>query len=243
MPPLKILAIQQIPPEERPRERCLKSGPAGLSLRECLALILGSGPPGLGCLGLAGQLLKRTQTDSADEDSAFFIAMENSGIAHLQDCPGLGPAAQSRILAAFELGRRYSLFRHRVCQNSVHTQPPTELTLAKQAVKRLPSYLKSEPKEWLGFTPIYSSGLLGDFCMVEKGARTHVNVDPAELFARILSLRPKAIILFHNHPSGYLEPSQADLDLTGLVAKTARQFGIQLLGHWIVGPCGQRWLN
>jgi DNA repair protein RadC len=234
-------SIRQTPAEERPRERCLKTGPASLSLRECLAIILGSGPPGIGCLGLATRLLERTQTP--DEDAAFFIAMENAGIAHLQDCPGLGPAAQSRILAAFELGRRYAIFRHRVCQNPTHSAPPSHLTLAKLAIKRLPAYLKTEPKEWFGFTPVYASRILGNFCLVEKGARTHVNVDPAELFARILSLRPKAIILFHNHPSGHLEPSVPDRELTALIAQTAGQFGIQVLGHWIVGPCGQNWLD
>jgi DNA repair protein RadC len=79
--------------------------------------------------------------------------------------------------------------------------------------------------------------------MVEKGARTHVNLDPAELFARILALRPRGVFLFHNHPSGILTPSQEDLDLTHTIREISEKFGIQLLGHWIVSAQSEHWIT
>lgn len=233
--------IKPIPPFERPRERCLTIGPSCLSLRECLALILGSGPPKKGCLGVASDILQHPGEglSSEDEETAFFTAMEISGNSYLKNLPSLGSAGRAKILAAFELGRRYALHR----SQKHRERPPrssTLLPISLQALLRISQKDRSEPQEWFGFIPYHRSGELGGLCLVERGARTHVNVDPTELFARILVLRPRGIILFHNHPSGNVTPSEQDIELTEQVALTAKQFGIQLLGHWIVSPETER---
>ena len=185
---------------ERPRERCLSQGPKCLSLRECIALILGSGPRGKGCLGLAKEVLHSPGEGlaSEDEERAFFTAMEVSGTAHLKGLSGLGAAGQARILAAFELGRRYALYRERT-KSQGRSRHKLDV-IAKQALERINTDLRNEPQEWLGFVPLYRSGDLGELCLVERGVRTHVNIDPAELFARLLALRPSGFFLFHNHP-------------------------------------------
>jgi DNA repair protein RadC len=69
--------------------------------------------------------------------------------------------------------------------------------------------------------------------------RTHVNVEPSELFARVLALRPRGFFLFHNHPSGTLSASGPDLHLTQRVKSTAQQLGLDFLGHWIVTAQGE----
>ena len=242
------------PMAERPRERCLEAGAQSLSLRECLALILGSGPPKTGCLGLAHLLLTRVSSglhnenvnrvSSEEVDRAFFTALEVSGKSYLSEIPGLGPAGQAKILAAFELGRRYSLFRTQngVDANQRRKSSPSILPFPRGNIQRLTHLAlqkisprdRSEPQEWLGFVPVYRSGQVGQLCVVEKGARTHVNVDPAELFARVLALRPRSIFLFHNHPSGTLMASAEDVRLTEQVRALAQQLNIALLGHWIV---------
>ncbi len=236
--------MEKTPPSERPRERCLETGPSCLSLRECLALIISSGPRGVGCLGLAGQLLERPGKGLGriDEERAFFTGIETSGTAYLKELPGLGPSAQAKILAAFELGRRYALYRcsfHKKIQMTEMSLPD----LATLALNKITQKQRTEPQEWLGFVPIHRSGELGDLCVVEKGVRTHVNTDPAELFARLLALRPKGFFLFHNHPSGLTKPSVQDFDLTNRVAGLSKQLGIQLVGHWIVTPENERWIG
>lgn len=235
--------IQLIPAPERPRERCLERGARCLSLRECIALILGSGPPAVGSLGLASQILKRPGEglSPTDEERAFFTALEASGAAYLKNISGLGPAGQARLLAAFELGRRYVSFRDDNTKKKSHKKQ-TFSNLAAQALNQISTPYRTEPQEWLGFVPIHRSGNLGEFSVVERGVRTHVNIDPAELFARILALRPYGFFLFHNHPSGNLTPSHQDIDLTNKVREIAEQFGIQLLGHWIVTPESEQWI-
>lgn len=234
--------IDLTPKNERPRERCLKMGARCLSLRECVAILLNSGPQGQGCLGLASQILNRSGggLNSEDEERAFFTAMESAGSAHLNEINGLGPAGKARILAAFELGRRYFIF---ISKNQAESnQKPSLTSLNAQALKKISSSYRNEPQEWLGFVPIHRSGKIGNLCIVERGARTHVNIDPAELFARILALRPKGFFLFHNHPSGSLAPSAPDFHLTEQVAKVAQHLGVILFDHGIVSSSGEQWI-
>lgn len=229
-------------PEERPRERCLSQGARCLSLRECLAVVFGSGPTGQGALGLAHSVLSKSgdPANAMEQESAFFTALEAEGTAHLHGVRGLGDAHRARVLAAFEIGRRYANFRDRTrVRNRPKRRPHL---LASHALELIDAPWKCEPKEWLGFVPVFRNGQPGPLCIVERGARTHVNTEPAELFARVLSLRPIAFFLFHNHPSGDLDPSPQDFDLTERVHRLAKQLGVPLLGHGIVSPRGERWI-
>jgi DNA repair protein RadC len=231
--------IQNTPASERPRERCLERGAQSLSLRECLALIIGSGPPRVGCLGLANLILNRPGIgfSGIEEERAFFNAMEVSANAVIQDVPGLGLANQAKLLAAFELGRRYAIFRE---TKQTPRKLPRNSDLGSRALQKVLPAFRNESREWLGFIPFYRNSELGDLCVVEHGVRTHVNVDPAELFARLLSLRPVGFFLVHNHPSGNTTPSDQDFDLTRRVGALSRQLGIRLLGHWIVASRDER---
>src|SRR3954465_3283717 len=101
---LPLASATDVPSDERPRERCLSHGASCLSLRECLALILGSGPPGSGALGLAGRILELPGTglDAEESERAFFTALESSAAPHWDvDAAGLGPAGLARLMAAF----------------------------------------------------------------------------------------------------------------------------------------------
>jgi DNA repair protein RadC len=235
--------ITTTPTEERPRERCLVKGPQALSLRECLALIIGSGPRGVGCMGLANEILSRPGTGLSplDEERAFFNAIETASPGLLQGIFGLGDANRAKLLATFELSRRYSIHREQAKRPKaiLHSLK----NLSNFALEKVPVTLRNDAREWLGFVPHYRSGDLGDLCIVERGVRTHVNTDPAELFARVLALRPQAFYLIHNHPSGNPEPSSADYDITRRVQNVARQLGVRLLGHWIVAPEAEHWLR
>lgn len=236
--------MRELPQSERPRERCLEKGARSLSLRECLALILNSGPRGKGSLGLAQDLLERPGTgfEETEQERAFFLAMEVSSDAYLEGIAGLGDASQARLLAAFELARRYALFREAKLPQTLG-QPPSLLKVAKTALARVSLEKRVESQEWLGFVPCYRTGEVGQLCLVERGVRTHVNIEPIELFARVLALRPHGFILIHNHPSGDLTPSLPDQEITERVAELSRPFGIRMLGHWIVSSRGEYWIK
>lgn len=228
---------------ESPRERCLESGPECLSLRECLAVMLGTGPKEVGCFGLADRILELPGSglSAQDEERAFFTVMETLGKTYLKSVHGLGPAGQARVLAAFELGRRYTLYRYG--HHRIQKRERSHSQLSSLVLEKIPPKFRVEPKEWFGFIPIYRTGEVGELCIVEKGVRTHVNTDPIELFARVLALRPSGFFLAHNHPTGDANASWQDQDLTEKVGKLSKQLGIRLLGHWIVAPQTQRMIS
>jgi DNA repair protein RadC len=192
---------------------------------------------------LAEKILDRPGAglNSEAQQIAFFTALEVSGLTFLKGISGLGPAGQSKLLAAFELGRRYHHYRSREAQS--HLKNLSLPKLARLALQKITQNSRSDPQEWLAFIPLDRSGELGEFCLVEKGARTHVNVDPAELFARVLGLRPQGFFLVHNHPSGNTEPSPEDQELTHQVANVSKQLGLTFFGHWIVSTQSETWLN
>ncbi len=221
---------------EVPEVRARSHGWHCLSLRECLSVIAedetapAGSPMELPCTGLP----------SDEQERAFFMSMELSPDGphgYLGHQPRLSQRAAVRLGAAFELAARYAQFRESRLSPRPLTGSDTEpCSLMESALKKVPALYRSLPKEWLGFVPIHGNGQVGSFCLVERGVKTHVNVDPAELFARILILRPAAIVLFHNHPSGNLTPSRSDRDLTTKVRSLGAQFGVTLLGHWILSP-------
>jgi DNA repair protein RadC len=236
------MSIHNLLPDERPRERCLRTGPLSLSLRELVAVILGTGPSGQGCLGVARAIVDAPGAASSPEEqaAAFFTALEGSPSGALNPVRGLGPAGRARILASFELARRYAAFRAGRLRQEAPSVRGTRSSTEHLAILRVSEEDRQSPREWLGFVPVFGIGRVGPLCRVETGARTHVNVEPAELFSRILALRPNGIVLFHNHPSGSLEPSWNDLELTRSVQNVASALGIRLLGHWILTAVGER---
>jgi len=227
-----LTQIKKIPIEERPRERCLLYGPQTLSLRECLAILIGSGPQKIGCLGVAKNILNKSQKHlHAEEAEHAFFANFHSFSEVLANTKGLGNASLARILVALDLGRRY---HEHLVANTPDERGITKDNLEKNILKRIPTTFRSMSKEWIGFVPVYSERKIGKLSVIEKGARHHVNFEPARLFSRILILQPVAFALFHNHPSGRISPSNHDRKITNIVAEIAQHLGIIFLGHWVV---------
>jgi DNA repair protein RadC len=222
---------------EDPMERCLQFGAECLSLRECVSLLISSTHE-VNALEVSGKLVELPGRGMAEteQERAFFLGLEATGPSYLKSTKVLDARSQSRILAAFEMGRRY----HRWHANRLQDQPGSNLSV--MALDKIPYRKRSASKEWLGFVPCYSHSEVGELCIVEYGVRTHVNIDPAEFFARLLPLRPKGFFLFHNHPSGQLYPSGQDLVLTEQMSEIASQFNILMAGHWIVSAESEYWI-
>ncbi|MFK4771351.1 DNA repair protein RadC [Rhizobium sp. ZW T2_16] len=70
------------------------------------------------------------------------------------------------------------------------------------------------------------------------GSESFVSVYPREIVRRALELSASAIILVHNHPSGNLKPSSADIMMTQAILMMTRPMGIELHDHLIVSRNG-----
>ena len=151
----------------------------------------------------------------------------------------LGRRQRGALLESLELAREYGLYRERSSQSR---RMECRSSFPWNLIRDLDPTVRSEAREWLGFWAQSRRGSWSEVQWVERGVRTHVNFEGSELFARCLPLRPKAIVLVHNHPSGDTEPSWIDLQLTRRVGTLASHLGIELKGHWIVGPQSETWI-
>lgn len=228
--------IKHLHDTERPRERCLRSGAEHLSFRECLAVILGSGPPGVGCMGLADRLLKSFSASTHDEETLERLACEPS----FQGVSGLGQAGRARLLVCFELAKRFS--RLQESKKPLRREARRHQTsLQQQALARVPWNERMHPREWIGFVPVFNDGRVGAFCLVERGLRSSVNFDVPLFFKMVLaSQQTIGLFLFHNHPSGLLEPSVDDKRLTNELADLCARLYLHFAGHWIVSGASER---
>ena len=93
------LLIEDLPEDDRPRERLLQKGVRALSDAELLAVLLGSGRAGTSAIDLAQQILL---------ELGGFSGIHREDVSRLLEIKGVGTAKAARIKAAVEVGYRLS---------------------------------------------------------------------------------------------------------------------------------------
>lgn len=215
--------IRDLAPSSRPRERLLEFGPVVLSDAELLAVLMRTGRRGRGAVVEANALLVSA---GGLPELARWSAAELLGVS------GIGPAKAATILASLELGHRIA--RTRLRESEILGDPEV---VGEYLVRRL----QVERREVFGFLTVDGRHRLIRSHDHSLGTRTQAPVDPAGLFRSALSDGAAGVILYHNHPSGQLEPSRDDLDLTRRLVRAGDVVGVAVYDHVIVG-CGQ-WLS
>lgn len=218
-----VQVIRELEPSSRPRERLLEYGPAVLSDAELVAVLMRTGRRGRGAVVEANALLVSAGGLS---ELARWSAAELLGVT------GIGPAKAATLLASLELGHRIA--RARLRESEVLGDPGV---VGEYLVRRL----QVERREVFGFLTVDGRHRLIRSHEHSLGTRTQAPVDPAALFRRALSDGAAGVLLYHNHPSGQLEPSRDDLDLTRRLVRAGEVIGVAVWDHVIVGR-GQ-WLS
>lgn len=215
--------IRELAPSSRPRERLLEFGPGVLSDAELLAVLMRTGRRGRGAVVEANALLVSA---GGLPELARWSAAELLGVS------GIGPAKAATLLASLELGHRIA--RTRLRESEILGDPEV---VGEYLVRRL----QVERREVFGFLTVDGRHRLIRSHEHSMGTRTQAPVDPADLFRKALSDGAAGVMLYHNHPSGQLEPSRDDLDLTRRLVHAGEVVGVAVWDHVIVG-CGQ-WLS
>ncbi len=83
-----------------------------------------------------------------------------------------------------------------------------------------------------------NGNIVKGICTFSMGGLTGTLVDIRLIFATALKTLSTAIILTHNHPSGVIIPSKADIQLTNKIVKAGKLLDIQVLDHIIITPHG-----
>jgi DNA repair protein RadC len=209
------LSLENLPLEERPRERLAQLGAGALSSRELLAALLGTGARGLSALDLAGELL-----------GPGLHSLASRSVQDLEQVRGLGRAKAVRLLAALELGAR-------LASKDGGASPP--LASPGEAARYLLPRYSSRPVETFGLLALDARHRLRREAVVSVGCLTASLVHPREVFQEAVVSRAATLVLFHNHPSGDPEPSAEDLSLTRRLAAAGSLMGIEVLDHLVLG--------
>ncbi|MEM9805095.1 MAG: DNA repair protein RadC [Cyanobacteria bacterium P01_D01_bin.56] len=219
------LRVKDMPTDQRPRERLMASGAKNLTVAELMAILLGTGVSRgqkLSAVNLGQHILN----ELAQEGASALDALRRVTYQELMQVPGIGPAKATTILAALELGKR-------VLQNR-----PAELTLVDDpaiAAAALSQDLMWQAQERFAIALLDVKHRLLGTKVISLGTATETLAHPREIFREVIKQGATRAIVAHNHPSGILEPSTADLDLTQQLLKGANILGIPLLDHLILG--------
>ncbi len=156
-------------------------------------------------------------------------AIASADVARLRMVEGIGLKRAQRLVACVELGRR-------VVQES-HLEL-TVITSSRDVVDYFRPKLGALPHEECWVLYLTSSNSVVESQRLSVGGVTATIVDHKLIINRALELLATQIILIHNHPSGAVEPSGEDVELTHRVNLAAKLFDIKLLDHIIVSRVG-----
>jgi DNA repair protein RadC len=216
-------SLLHAPEGESPKARFKEVGPAGLSQRELLAIVLRTGPVGVGALKLADELLESF-------DGLGGIARTN--IHELQRLAGIGEAKAIEIKAALELGRRMILA-------TVEARPQIK-TPADAAHLLMLDMGLLEQEEVRTMLLDTRNRVLG-MPLIYRGSLNSASMRVAEVFKEAIRCNSASLIVAHNHPSGDPSPSAEDIAVTSTLVKAGKLLDIEVLDHVVV--CQNRYVS
>ena len=209
-----VKTIKDLPQHERPREKLKERGPSALTDDELVAAILGMGTA-------------RFDVRTIAKGVAEQIREYGAGLTldHLQEIPGIGLAKASQILSAFELARRYFV------------QESVKIAKAEDALPLLQDIAAKQQEHFVCIS-LNGANEVIQKRIVTVGLLDRSQVHPREVFADVIADRAASVIFAHNHPSGNLRPSDADLQMQRQLTEAAKILGFRVLDHIIVSKKG-----
>ena len=208
--------IQDMPYNERPREKLALLGPTVLDNAELMALFISTGTKGLSAIDIGRNLIRKYGSMGA---------LGGLPVAELAKEKGLGLAKASKLAAAFELGTRVA--REQLQSSPIDTPErihdlfgPQMRHLAREqvVVAVVDSRLRHIGSE-----------------IVSIGSVNESSAHPREVLRPVITRGAYGFVLIHNHPSGDPTPSRADEIITKRLIEAAELMQVRFLDHMIIG--------
>nr|AFD04893.1 DNA repair protein [Treponema denticola] len=196
------------------RERLLEYGPQNLSDSDLVAVLLRTGIKDKPVKELADDIILHIDRARPEKIEGY-----------LRSIRGMGDSKISTVLAAMELGRRYYDNKNRTISH------PTDV------VPLLQHYADRDREHFICVSLNGANEIIATR-VVSVGTINRTIVHPREVYSDPLKDRAAAIIAAHNHPSGNLEPSSEDMELTRRLYEAGKILGVKLLDHIILVPNG-----
>jgi len=211
------LSIRNWPEDDRPREKLLKYGEHVLSNAELLAILIRTGTTGKSAIDLGRELLTKFKS---------LRSMSGVDISEFKEICGLKNAKIAQIKAAIELGRRMMSEEkafHGVVKSSA------------DVVEFLMPLMRDLKKELFKILLLDKGNRISEVIDIDMGTIDRVNPSVRDILMTALTHQSPAMILAHNHPSGNIEPSEADKQLTKDLVKASLAMELRIFDHIIIG--------
>lgn len=212
----RVQTVHDLPEDEKPRERLRRFGAESLSDAELIAIVLRSGIPGHNALDISRNLIK---------DYGSIHSLSRLKWSDLHKRRGLGIVKALTLESVFELSRRLA------------TAPLGEriiLRSPEDVYAHFGSRLRDERIEVFIVAFLNAAKSLTGSRVISRGGQTATIAEPSEIYRHALNNGAHSIIVLHNHPSGNLNPSEADIQLTKRLISSGKILGIPLEDHLIV---------
>ena len=203
--------------DDKPREKLLLKGKTALSNAELIAILIGSGSRNESAVSLSQRILASVDFN--------LNALGKLSVTQLNHFKGIGDAKAITIQAAMELGRRRRL------EAAVELQKITSSKTIFDIMQPIIGELMYE-EFWIVY--LNNANKIISKSQLSKGGITGTVVDVRLVFKTALELGAVGIILVHNHPSGTIQPSEADKHITRKLKSGGEQLDIRILDHIIV---------
>ncbi len=208
------MKIKQLPKHERPREKLIEKGAAALRDKELLMILIGSGQKNTNVQDIAADIIKRYPMKK-------MLAL---GFKELSKIKGIGQGKACALLSAFELTKRAL---------EVEDNNLPVINSSKDAVAQLQE-IRTAKKEHFVVLYLNARNHLIHKETISVGTLNASLVHPREVFKPAIDHLAASIIVAHNHPSGGVEPSPADLELTNRLHEAGKLLGIEVIDHIII---------
>ena len=203
--------------DDKPREKMVRKGKSVLSDAELIAILIGSGSKNESAVELSKRILASTNNNLNE--------LGKLSIRQLMQFKGIGEAKAVAISAALEIGRR---------RRGEEARKIIKISSSKDAFELLQPGMGELPHEEFWIVYLNNSNKVMHTAQLSKGGITGTLVDVRLVMKQALELGAVALILAHNHPSGGLNPSKADKQITEKLKKAAVALDIKVLDHLII---------
>ena len=211
------LKMKQLPESERPYEKLQIYGAKKLSNAELLAIIIKTGTKEETSVDLANRILVLVNE---------LKELQNISLEELIKIKGIGKVKAIQIQALLEIANRMN-------------EPINKINKKKISEKYFEILLQDELKnlsyEIIKVIMLDLKNRLIKILDIKIGNTKEINIEPAEIMKEIIKTGASKFIIVHNHPSGDVIPSKADIEFTKRMKICAKLFNISLIDHIIIG--------
>jgi DNA repair protein RadC len=203
--------------EDRPREKLIEKGTASLTDAELLAILINSGTKDKSAVDLGRELLGKVNNN--------LNTLGKLSISEIRSLHGIGPARAVTIAAALELGRRRKL---------AEVPEVIQIKCSKDVADIFQPLLGDLPYEEFWVLFLNRSNKVINRMKLSQGGVSGTVTDVRLIMKKAVEYLASGIIVCHNHPSGNLNPSESDTNITRKIKDSGNIMDIQLLDHLII---------